>query len=63
MNEIPLWFFWVEFFAFFIARILDEMDGKQARRTGCMSSIGLILDHGCDGFAMGFSILTFVKVV
>jgi len=39
------------------------MDGKQARRTGCCSSIGLILDHGCDGFAMGFQTLTFVKCV
>lgn len=61
--EIPLWFFWVEFVTYFIARMLDEMDGKQARRIGCCSSLGLILDHGCDGYAMGFSILTFVKLV
>ena len=63
VNHIPLWFFWVEFVTYFIARMCDEMDGKQARKTGCCSSIGLILDHGCDGFAMGFAIMTFVKLV
>jgi phosphatidylglycerophosphate synthase len=39
------------------------MDGKQARNTGCCSSLGLILDHGCDGFNMGCSVLIFVKLV
>ena len=28
MNVIPLWFFWVQFVAYFLARMLDEMDGK-----------------------------------
>ena len=27
---------------------LDNMDGKQARRTGSASPLGLIFDHGCD---------------
>lgn len=39
------------------------MDGKQARATGCCSSLGLILDHGLDGFNMGLSVMTFVKTV
>jgi ethanolaminephosphotransferase len=29
-------------------RTLDNMDGKQARRLGCGSALGLSLDHGCD---------------
>ena len=31
-------------------RILDEMDGKQARKTGNSSPLGLLFDHGCDAF-------------
>lgn len=27
---------------------LDNMDGKQARKTGSSSPLGLVLDHGCD---------------
>mmetsp|Transcript_32291 Transcript_32291/g.49440 ORF Transcript_32291/g.49440 Transcript_32291/m.49440 type:complete len:168 (+) Transcript_32291:672-1175(+) len=29
------------------------MDGKQARRTGNSSPLGLIFDHGCDALTMG----------
>jgi phosphatidylglycerophosphate synthase len=27
---------------------LDNMDGKQARRTGTSSALGFLFDHGCD---------------
>jgi phosphatidylglycerophosphate synthase len=30
--------------------MLDEMDGKQARKTGNSSPLGLLFDHGCDSF-------------
>ena len=29
---------------------LDNLDGKQARRTGSSSPLGLLFDHGCDAF-------------
>ena len=29
---------------------LDNMDGKQARRTGSSSPLGQLFDHGCDAF-------------
>ena len=32
----------------FSYRTLDNMDGKQARKLGCGSPLGLSLDHGCD---------------
>ena len=35
--------------------MLDEMDGKQARRTGNSSPLGLLFDHGCDAFNAGIS--------
>ena len=42
------------FFAFthFLYIVLDNCDGKQARRTGTSSSLGLIIDHGCDSFTV-----------
>jgi len=27
---------------------LDNLDGKQARRTGASSPMGMLFDHGCD---------------
>lgn len=32
---------------------LDNMDGKQARRTGTSTALGLLFDHGCDAFNAG----------
>jgi ethanolaminephosphotransferase len=31
-------------------QLLDNLDGKQARRTGTSSPFGMLLDHGCDIF-------------
>ena len=28
--------------------MLDNVDGKQARRTGSCSPLGMIMDHGVD---------------
>merc|ERR1719410_2699499 len=33
-----------------IYQTLDNMDGKQARRVGCSSALGLLFVHGCDAF-------------
>lgn len=46
---------------YFAYRMLDEMDGKQARRTGNSSPLGLIFDHGCDAFTCGLESLIFAK--
>jgi len=34
----------------FLYLVLDNLDGKQARRTGTSSAYGMLLDHGCDVF-------------
>jgi len=34
--------------AMLIYQTLDNMDGRQARRTGSSSPLGLLFDHGCD---------------
>lgn len=46
--EIPRWIFLWNFLAMLLYQTLDNMDGKQARRTGSSSPLGLLFDHGCD---------------
>lgn len=60
-NPIPRWFFIIEAFCYFFYRMLDEMDGKQARRTGNSSPLGLLFDHGLDAFTMGFQTMVLTK--
>ena len=44
----PAWIFLFNCLAMLIYQTLDNMDGKQARRTGSSSPLGLLFDHGCD---------------
>ena len=39
----------------FLYLILDNLDGKQARRTGSSSPYGMLVDHGCDIFTNCFT--------
>lgn len=36
-------------------QLLDNLDGKQARRTGTASPFGMLMDHGCDVFTNIFT--------
>jgi phosphatidylglycerophosphate synthase len=47
----------------FIYQTLDAIDGKQARRTGNSSPLGLIFDHGCDCFSVGIQVLIFCRIL
>lgn len=38
------------------------MDGKQARKTGTSSALGMLFDHGCDGFVSGMIPLILTEV-
>ena len=42
------WFCYLLGVSYFIYVTFDNMDGKQARRTGTSSPLGLLFDHGCD---------------
>uniref|UniRef100_A0A7S4I6K8 Uncharacterized protein n=1 Tax=Odontella aurita TaxID=265563 RepID=A0A7S4I6K8_9STRA len=46
--SIPGWIFAFNCASMVIYQTLDNMDGKQARRTGSSSPLGLMFDHGCD---------------
>lgn len=47
-DSIPNWVFCYHAVALLVYQTLDNMDGKQARRTGSSSPLGLLFDHGCD---------------
>ena len=44
-----------------IIKNFDNMDGKQARKTGNSSPLGLLFDHGCDAMTAGLVTIMIVK--
>lgn len=63
MADVPRWFYLVFCLCYFAYRMLDECDGKQARRTGNSSPLGMLFDHGCDAFTVTFCILITMKLL
>jgi len=49
-SVVPQWIFLFNCIAMLCYQTLDNMDGKQARRTKSSSPLGLLFDHGCDSF-------------
>lgn len=47
-GPVDSWFCLFMCTTFFIYNTLDNCDGKQARRTGSGSPMGMLFDHGCD---------------
>lgn len=44
----PNWLHLLHAFTLFFYQTLDNMDGKQARKTNSSSALGMLFDHGCD---------------
>ena len=57
-QQIPLAVLCLSAFLQFLYQTLDACDGKQARRTGSASPLGMLVDHGCDSLACTVMILT-----
>ena len=47
-GVVPPWACFFSAFCYLIYQILDNIDGKQARRTNSSSALGLLIDHGTD---------------
>jgi ethanolaminephosphotransferase len=47
-GELPSWFCAFMGVAFMGYMLCDNTDGKQARRTGSSSPLGMLIDHGMD---------------
>ena len=37
----------------FVYQTLDNIDGKQVKRTGLQEQTGEFMDHGCDSVSIG----------
>jgi len=62
-GKVDTWFLLAMPLFYFLARMFDELDGKQARRTGNSSPLGLLLDHGCDAFTSALLTFLMMKVL
>ena len=49
-NDAPSYIFLINGISILIYQTLDNMDGKQARKTGSSSPLGLLFDHGLDAW-------------
>ncbi|XP_076759676.1 choline/ethanolaminephosphotransferase 1 bbc isoform X2 [Xylocopa sonorina] len=57
-TEAPRWACFLCALGLFIYQSLDAIDGKQARRTGTVSPLGELFDHGCDSISTVFVALS-----
>ena len=59
----PRWLHLATAGCIFIYQTLDNMDGKQARKIGASSPLGLLFDHGCDSLNTGILLIPVASVV
>ena len=62
-TTIPNWIFLVNGIAILCYQTLDNMDGKQARKTNSSSPLGLLFDHGCDAINSIFGSVTWINAL
>lgn len=63
MGEAPNYIYVLCSLAMVGYMTLDALDGKQARRTGASSPLGLLVDHGCDAMNTAMSCITMCAVL
>lgn len=64
-EPAPNWVYLYAGLALFVYMVLDNLDGKQARRTNSSSPLGHLFDHGCDALNVtlsGMSLLATVQL-
>lgn len=57
-NGTPSWLCYLVGLGIFTYQTLDNMDGKQARKTGSSSALGMFFDHACDAINAGVTTVT-----
>ncbi|CDW86468.1 cdp-alcohol phosphatidyltransferase family protein [Stylonychia lemnae] len=62
-GDLPSWFCYFLGISFFIYMVCDNTDGKQARRTGSSSALGMLIDHGMDSITAFVCILIIQTLV
>jgi ethanolaminephosphotransferase len=51
-EETAAWNWFLSAFFYFCYQVLDNADGKQARKINASSPLGMLVDHGCDALSM-----------
>mmetsp|Transcript_12257 Transcript_12257/g.20914 ORF Transcript_12257/g.20914 Transcript_12257/m.20914 type:complete len:458 (-) Transcript_12257:122-1495(-) len=59
----PWWCYVLSGLGLLFYQFMDNLDGKQARRTGSSSPLGHLFDHGCDALNVTISGLSFVNTL
>ncbi|CAI2187819.1 12462_t:CDS:2 [Funneliformis geosporum] len=59
----PRWLYWSFPIGLWLYSTFDNVDGKQARRTGTSSPLGELFDHGCDALNCSFGAIVFSAAV
>ena len=62
-ETVPRWACFVYAVLIFLYQTMDNIDGKQARRTGAGSPLGELLDHGVDSLVMGMFVMVVASVL
>lgn len=60
-TEAPKWIYFSFAAGLWLYSTFDNVDGKQARRTGTSSPLGELFDHGCD--ALNTTFVTILQCV
>jgi len=59
----PRWLHLMTGICVFSYQTLDNMDGKQARKTGSSSALGMLFDHACDAINAGITVIAMGSVL
>ncbi|GAM22695.1 hypothetical protein SAMD00019534_058700, partial [Acytostelium subglobosum LB1] len=62
-GSIPTWIYYFSAAALFFYQTMDNLDGRQARRTGTSSPLGQLFDHGCDSIVCTLQSLTATSII
>ena len=63
VTDVPEWVFLFNAIAIWLYQLLDNLDGKQARRTQSSSAFGELFDHGVDAYAATSASICFMSVL
>lgn len=63
IGNAPWWVHLTTGINIFAYQTLDNMDGKQARRTGSSSALGMFFDHACDSINAGLTLVSMASVM
>jgi ethanolaminephosphotransferase len=62
LTSAPWWLPPLTGICMFTYQTFDNMDGKQARKIGASSPLGLLFDHGCDAITAGLTVIPLASV-